>query len=276
VVAPPATTRDSLLVSAAWLRQHLDDSDVVVVHVDRNRTVYDTAHIPGARYAELGRFITNRDGIPAELPATDQLLALVRELGISNRSRVVLYGDPIAAARLFLTLDVLNQGSTPSMLDGGLAAWRAAGGPTTRDLPTAKASDFQLRAWPELVVTADWVKSRLHDSSTAILDARSPAEYRGEGADTTLPRAGHIAGAGNVDWRSTLVDGRLKPAAELRAMFERAGAGPQDEVVAYCGVGLRASFLYFVSRYLGYRTRLYDGSLAEWSRLSDAPMEKGS
>ena len=273
VVAPPAATRDSLVVAPEWLQQHLGDSTVVVLHADRSRAGYDTAHIAGARYVELSRFTTTRDGLTSELPPVDQLLALVKELGISNRSRVILYGDPLSAARFFFTMDYLGHGNLAAMLDGGLAAWRAAGGTVTRDVPTVVATEYQPRAWSDLVVTADWVKARLADSTTAILDARSSLEYRGERPDTTLPRQGHIAGAGNVDWRTTLVDGRLRPVAELRKMFELAGAGPYDEVVTYCGVGLRASHLYFVSRYLGYRTRLYDGSLAEWTRRADLPME---
>jgi thiosulfate/3-mercaptopyruvate sulfurtransferase len=273
LVTPAAATRDSLLVSAEWLKAHL--GDVIVLHVARSRAPYDSAHIPGARFVQLSEFVVDKGTLSTELPPLDQLQALVNRLGIRNDARLVLYGDPIVAARFFFTMDFLGHGDRTAMLDGGLAGWRAAGGAVTSDAPGVSATQYQPRPWADLVVTADQVKARLRDSTTAILDARGPAEFTGERPDTTLPRQGHIAGARNVDWRSTLVDGKLKSAAELRAAFEAAGAGPQDEVVTYCGIGLRASMLYFVSRYLGYRTRLYDGSLAEWSRIPDAPMESG-
>ena len=273
LVSPPAATRDSLLVSADWLKAHL--GEVIVLHVARSRAPYDSAHIPGARFVQLSEFVVDKGAVGTEIPTLNQLQALANRLGLRNDARLVLYGDPIVAARFFFTMDWLGHGDRTAMLDGGLAAWRAAGGTVTQEAPAVAGTQYQPRPWSDLVVTADQVKARLRDSTTAILDARGPTEFTGERADTTLPRQGHIAGARNVDWRSTLVDGKLKPAAELRIAFEAAGAGPHDEVVTYCGVGLRASMLYFVSRYLGYRTRLYDGSLAEWTRIPDAPMEKG-
>jgi thiosulfate/3-mercaptopyruvate sulfurtransferase len=275
VVAPAAVTRDSLLVSAEWLAAHLNDSGLVVLHAERTRAGYDTAHIAGARFVEQGRYSVTRDGLPTELPPDDQLLALVRELGISNRSRVIIYGDPLAAARLFFTLDYLGAGDRSALLDGGLAAWRAAGQPTTTTAGPPEPGDIQPRSWPGLVVSAEMVVDLVKDSTVAVIDARTADEYSGARKDTTLARTGHIPGSTNIPWQSLMDGPRLKPAAELRRMFEAAGAAPTDEVVTTCVSGHRAAMLFFVSRYLGYRTRMYDGAWAEWNRRMDLPVATG-
>jgi thiosulfate/3-mercaptopyruvate sulfurtransferase len=83
----------------------------------------------------------------------------------------------------------------------------------------------------------------------------------------TRYRAGHIAGAASLFWERFLVSAEepvLKSPAELRAMLVSAGAQPGSIIVPYCEVGYQSSFGYFISRYLGYTARNYDGSFSEW------------
>jgi thiosulfate/3-mercaptopyruvate sulfurtransferase len=106
-----------------------------------------------------------------------------------------------------------------------------------------------------------------------LVDARSGDEFTGVKPTEGL-RPGHIPGAVNLDWTSLLQDGRFKPATELRAMFTRAGIGANDEVIAYCHSGARASVVWFVAKYLGWRPRMYDGSMEDWSRRAELRVEK--
>lgn len=272
---PASAVRASMLVDGQWLADHLEDPSVVVLHVDRNRTSYDAGHIPGARFVDYAEIIVSRDGIATELPPVDRLTALVESLGIGNDTRVVLTGELLLAARMYFTLDWLGHGDRAALLDGGLDAWRTAGRPVTRDLPVVTPARFTPSLIPELVITADGVRDRLDDPATVVLDARALDEYTGE-REEDLPRRGHIAGAEHLDWTTTWEEGHLRGLARLTDLFRAAQVAPGQTVVTYCRVGTRASMLYFVSRYLGHATRLYDGSMQEWSGLDERyPVVRG-
>ncbi|HEU0051871.1 MAG TPA: rhodanese-like domain-containing protein, partial [Longimicrobium sp.] len=122
----PARGNSEMLVSVEQLSRRLAEANTVVLHVGRDRASYDAGHIPGARFLALSDIVTERDGVPNELPSVDALDQAFEAVGVSDDSRVVLYGDlaGLAAARAFFTLDYL--GHTPALLDGGLEAWRAA------------------------------------------------------------------------------------------------------------------------------------------------------
>ena len=263
------------LVTPQWVAAERRRADVVLLHVDRSRAGFDSVHAGGARFVATTEFTTTRDGILTELPTTADLVSLVERLGISNRSEVVLYGDVLSAARLFVTLDYLGHNRV-ALLDGGLTAWRAAGLPTTTDGPTAvRPGHFVPSVRIETIATTNWVRDHLEDSTVKLLDARSPAEYSGEQAEEGVSRPGHIPGAALLDWHTLAEGPRLKPAEQLRALVRAAGIEPGRTAVTYCRVGTRASLLYFVLRYLDLPVRLYDGSLNEWSSRPELPVVRG-
>ena len=140
--------RDSLLVSPAWLAAHLKDPDLVVLHVGMGSSPagYDGGHVPGARWASSDAFIDDRPP-GTELPSADSIAAVLGALGITNRSRVILYGEPWMLGRVFLALDFAGHGDRTAMLDGGLPAWRSAV-PSRVDSPDFKPASraMQLRS----------------------------------------------------------------------------------------------------------------------------------
>src|SRR5690242_13122914 len=93
VAAAAPAVRTDMLVSPDWLAQHLNDPKVVVLHVSRDRTVYDAGHIPGARFLALSEFVVTRDGLLNELPPAATLISVFERAGVSDDSRVILYGD---------------------------------------------------------------------------------------------------------------------------------------------------------------------------------------
>ncbi len=267
LLASAVLATDTVLVSPAWLSSHLGEPGVLVVHVDRNRAAYDAGHIEGSVYLPLSSIVVERDGIPTELPPVAQLDSVLEAVGIGDRTRVIITGDPLAAARLFFTLDYLGHSYQAALLDGGTAMWVEGGWPVNSAAVPARRGTLTPDPQPELVVSAEWVKSHLQSAEVVLLDARTKSDFA----------AGHIPGARNIPWDMTQEGSPpvLQSAPWLMGLFHGAGVPPGSQVVTYCRSGMQASFLYFVARYLGYETKMYDGSMAEWTKLAGAPIETG-
>ncbi|WP_420128018.1 sulfurtransferase [Longimicrobium sp.] len=272
----------SLLVTTERLAERLNDPRTVIIHVGRDRASYDAGHIPGARFLPLSAIVTERDGNPNELPPAEQLETAFEGVGVSDNSRVVLYGDMngLLAARAFFTLDYLGK-MDAALLDGGMEQWRKENRSVSTEAPSSATGSLTVRARPQIVVDADWVRERLGNDSTMILvDARAPAEFTGETVSPGVTRPGHIPGAHNIFWRTSMVseqDTRLRSPEVLHAAYTLADAAFGDTVVTYCLTGVQASHAYYVARYLRRPVVMYDGSFIDWSRRGEAyPVERGT
>lgn len=269
------------IVSASWLAEHLNDANLVVVQVEGRRDAYSQGHIPGSRFLALTDFATDAGGLGRELPPVEELERVLRGLGINHDSRVVIYSSasPLGAARLWMTLDFLGYADHASLLDGGLAAWRAAGGAVTLEEPTPRVGNITRRERAPFLVTADWIHPRLDDPNVLLIDARPDNEYTGaDNGMGGMVHPGHIPGAYQMYWERLVESGnrsQLLPLEVLRREFEAAGAAPGKAVVAYCMVGMRASLTYLVGRMLGYDMKFYDGSWHDWG-ARDLPYVTGT
>ena len=261
---------DSLIVSTDWLSRHLHDKSVVILHVVHDTVDFAMGHIPGARELSYIAFTTTRDSIGTELPSVDELRTVFERLGVSDDSHVVIYtgvtGMAPMASRAFLTLDYLGLPKI-SLLDGGLAKWRAEGRPVSIDRnPVAVA---HLTPKPRVVtVDANWVNAHTGHRGYAFIDTRTTPEYLGTGERGGLRSEGHIAGARQLEWQQLFANADsmvfLAPAAIAKLYADR--SAPGDTLVTYCHVGYRASMTYFGARVAGLPVRLYDGSYQDWAR----------
>lgn len=256
VHAASAQTRAAevpLLVSTAWLNEHLADPDLVVLWTDQGS--HDEALIDGARAVPHESLMTMQGG--HNLAATDDLVKVLRAAGVSNRSHVVVYGEPLSAGWLFFVLDYLGH-TRVSMLDGGITKWRAEERPIARTPVAPPPGTFTPALRPEVRVGADDVQARMKSGGVALLDARSPREYA----------AGRIPGAKLLTWQDVFADPRqqvFKSRDALTELFRAAGAAPGSAAVTYCQIGLRSSALYFAARYVGLDVRNYVGSWGDWT-----------
>ena len=272
-----------LLLSPAELAAMLTDPAVVVVAVGSNPADFELGHVPGARFVRYGDIAIDTDGLQSELPPIDQLRRVLANAGISDGSKVVIYGAPIAATRLFFTLDYFGHPHA-RVLNGGWTAWKESGGAIeTGAARTVAAAALTPNPQPDRVVSADWIKERLaapklgnsqpsggglSSPRMTLLDARPDAEFTGsDGGMNGMHVKGHLPDAQQLVW-NTLLDstGRFLPDAELRKKYDAIGAAQGTPLVSYCMVGMRASVTYFVARHLGYDARMYDGSIVDWTR----------
>jgi thiosulfate/3-mercaptopyruvate sulfurtransferase len=264
-----AQTSSGLLVSPSELAVMLKDPAVVVIAVGNQSREFEAGHVPGARFVRYGDIAIDIDGIQSELPPVEQLRRVLSAAGITDRSKVIIYGSPIAATRLFFTLDYFGHPSA-RVLNGGLNAWKGSGGAIETGASPAGASAGALtpKLQPGRVVSADWIKERLSSARMTLLDARPDDEFTGaDGGMNGMHVKGHLPDAQQLVW-NTLLDssGKFLPDAELRKKYEAIGAATSTPLVSYCMVGMRASVTYFVARHLGYDARMYDGSIVDWTR----------
>ena len=258
-----------LLVSADELAALLKEPTVVVVAVGNSADDFTAGHVPGARFVLYRDIAPDLDGLQSELPPIETLRRVLANAGISDRSKVIVYGSTIAATRLFFTLDYFGHPNV-RVLNGGLAAWKARGGPLEVRPPIKHRLDTELtpKVQAQRVVTADWIKERLSTTKMKLLDARPDPEYTGsDGGMNGAHVKGHLPDAEQLVW-NTLLDssGKFLPDAELRRKYEAIGATKGTPLVSYCMIGMRASVTYFVARHLGYDARMYDGSIVDWTR----------
>jgi thiosulfate/3-mercaptopyruvate sulfurtransferase len=204
------------------------------------------------------------------------------EAGIGDGSTVVGYDDAggWVAARLWWMLDNLGfgrrgiPGERVAVLDGGIAAWTAAGHPLSQGMTTLSPARLTLDGEWTGVITRQALRSRL--GSVTLLDARAAPRYRGE-TEPIDPVAGHIPTAINVPYGANLApDGRFLPIAELLRQFEALAADGVGEVVTSCGSGTSACHHSLAMRAAGLPDPiLYVGSYSDWSR-SGEPIAVGA
>lgn len=248
-----------------------------------DRDGYLAGHVPGAVFVDLDTELAEPpgDGGRHPLPTVERLTALVRRVGVVPGRTVVVYdgGAGAAAARAWWCLRWAGHADV-RVLDGGLAAWVAAGGAlASGDVPPAPAPDAVVVPGQMPVVDADAV---LAGEAGALLDARAPERFRGE-TEPVDPVAGHIPGATSCP--TTAVqhpDGRYVGPAELRRVLDEALDGrdagerePAGRATAYCGSGVTAAQLVLAAHEAGLELALYPGSWSEWIRDPSRPVATG-
>ncbi len=280
-------SRESSLVTAQWVEDHLDDDTIVLIEVDEDTTAYDKGHIKGA--IKLDWTTDLQDQVRRDFVNKEQFEALLSQRGVANDDTVVLYGGNnnwfAAYAYWYFTL---YGHADVRLLDGGRKKWELDSRELVSDLPTraatsytAQEQDTSIRAFRDETVAAIGTQN--------LVDVRSPDEYAGRLlAPAHLPqeqaqRAGHIPTAASVPWsKAANDDGTFRSDDELKELYTEAGVDWDKDTIAYCRIGERSSHTWFVLKELlgQQNVKNYDGSWTEYGSLVGVPIalgdEKGS
>jgi thiosulfate/3-mercaptopyruvate sulfurtransferase len=268
------TSSEAVLISPAELAELLSSARPPVLADVRwsvggppGKPDFEASHIPGAVWVDLETQLAGPPGVGGRhpLPTVSVFEQAMREIGVFQDSLVVAYDAATsqAASRLWWLLTDAGHRDV-RVLDGGLAAWKAAGLPTISGpgRPPSRG-DFVAHPGqrPRLDATEISVRLGRPDAPT-LVDVRAPERYSGQ-HEPIDPVAGHIPGAINLPATANLhADGRFLPPAQIARLYAEAGGG--EGAVLYCGSGITASHSLLALESAGLTAAIYPGSWSDW------------
>lgn len=273
LLAVLAYANPELVVTTEWVAEHRDDPQVVIV--DTRTRGYAEGHIPGAVWLDINAS-RDKNNPPTYLPDLDTFVATLEEIGISSDTHIVFYDDRggIYGTRPWVLLQLIGHDKA-SIVNGGWSKWIAESRKTDVELPVVARGEIVVRRNDQWIATADDVAAAIDRPGSRLMDARKPAEFSGEEIGNN-PRGGAIPSATNLFWENT-IEGEyqsFKTADELIDLFGDHGLSQEDDVITYCQGGGQAAHELFVMHLMGFdNLRLYLGSMEDWSRQPERPLE---
>ena len=277
------TARDDVFISVTELAQRLDSGDPTTILDVRwqlgapdGRDAHDAGHLPGAVYVSLEDELSDHrvaDRGRHPLPSGTDLQKAARRWGVRRGVPLVIYDDwnRAGSARAWWVLRAAGIDDV-RILDGGLSAWRAAGGAVQNGPVTPQPGDIVVARHDLYAGALPTLTAEEAAEHPNLLDARAPERFRGE-VEPVDPVAGHIPGAKNVPSTSVLTaDGTLLSEDELSALAWSFGGS--EQVGVYCGSGVTAALLVAALSAAGVDAALFPGSWSQWSS-QDRPVQTG-
>jgi thiosulfate/3-mercaptopyruvate sulfurtransferase len=275
------------LVSTDWLAAHMKDPDLRILDgtyflpgIDRDpRAEYAETHIPGARFFDIDEISDQRSELPHMAPPVEKFMSRMRAMGVGDGHQVVIYDTHglFSAARVWWLFKLMGQNDV-AVLDGGLPKWVSEGRETEDMEPIIRDRHMTVRRQAHLVKDVTQVSAASKLGDYEILDARSPARFRGEEPEPREGlRSGHIPGSKNVHYRELMnEDGTMKDPDGLRAVLDAAGVDTTRPVITTCGSGVTAAIINLALERIGKTDHaLYDGSWTEWGAFGTVPVATG-
>ena len=275
------------LVSTDWLAAHLKDPDLRILDgtmflpgTGRDaRAEYAETHIPGARFFDIDKISDQRSDLPHMAPPVEKFMSRLRAMGGGDGHQVVVYDTHglFSAARVWWLFRLMGQ-TDIAVLDGGLPKWIAEGRETEDMEPIIRDRHMTVRRQAHMIKDVTQVSSASKLGDYEILDARSPARFRGEEPEPREGlRSGHVPNSKNVHYRELMNDdGTMKDPDGLRAVLEKTGVDLSRPVITTCGSGVTAAIINLALERIGKTDHaLYDGSWAEWGAFGTVPVATG-
>jgi len=276
------------LVTTQWLASELGASDLRIVdasaflpeHGRDPALEYEACHIPGAVFMDLSHLTDPAQPGMNMLPSAERFASRMQSLGLGDGSRIVLYDDsPVkTATRAWFMLTMFGAANV-SLLDGGIAKWKAEGRKCAQGRETLRHRHFTVWSDDRQVRSKADVLRNLTEQTELVVDARGAGRFTGEVAEVKPGLAGgHIPGARNVPYASLFApDGTWKKPDAIRSVFEAAGVDLARPLITSFGSGVTANVLIFAAHLIGKTdVALYDGSWSEWGADELLPKETGA
>ena len=274
------------IVNAGIVSKHLDDPGWVIVdcrfdlaHPNAGSMAYKDSHIPNAVYAHLDNDLSgeiNMNSGRHPLPAVDKFKNTLSNLGINSNKQVVVYDDAggSMAARLWWLLKWLNHDNV-ALLDGGFTYWLNSQLPLSTEVNIVQSTRFDNNINATRFVNSDIVEKIRNDSHYRLIDVRARERFEGL-AEPIDKIAGHIPGAVNVPWQSSLDSvGLFLPKSKLQSLYlSILGNIAPENTVVMCGSGVTACHTLIALEHAGFTgAKLYPGSWSEWITNPDHAIE---
>ncbi len=271
----------SNLVNSAWLKEHLNDKNIVIIDCRFNlmdkeygKKSYENGHIKGARRIDIETELSSEVKIHGgrhPLPSIDELKNTFENVGISNDSIVVCYdeGDLSGPSRLWWILKYLGHKNV-YVLDGGIKEFEESGGEITREIVSINKGKIDINIQENMRADMLYVRDRIDNKNVVIVDSREYKRYLGE-FEPVDKKCGHIPNAKNYFWMNVLnkenENYNLKNKEELNKLFKE--IKEYKEVIVYCGSGITACSNSLALSEIGINHKVYTGSFSDWISYDD-------
>jgi thiosulfate/3-mercaptopyruvate sulfurtransferase len=259
----------------------LHDPTYKIVEVNMDPEAYDQGHLEGAIGWKWESQLRNPE--TSEILTVEEFADLLGKSGISPEDNVVIYGDNNNwfASWAYWLFHMIGHKEV-RLMDGGAKKWFAEGREVTTSLPTHPTCTYAAEGFDlaNQATTEDVFEAFFNPETHRLVDVRSSAEFEGRtrgpaGLEARCATGGHIPTAINIPWNLNCnPDGTFRNPGDLRDLYASFDIAPENVVITYCAIGERASLSWFVLKHLLKHEVVmnYDRSMAQWTRLANAPM----